>query len=72
MLVVCPVFIHALWHRICHGAGARRKFAYFVALLARLLYHIEWDDFALSVQVHTPTHSLWCGPFACVLACVRA
>ena len=37
--------------RICNGAAARRKFAYFVALLARLLYSVEWDDFALNVQV---------------------
>eukprot|EP00750_Incisomonas_marina_P022771 INCI4993.10.p1 GENE.INCI4993.10~~INCI4993.10.p1 ORF type:complete len:1559 (+),score=254.90 INCI4993.10:230-4906(+) len=37
--------------QICNGAAARRKFAYFVALLARLLYSVEWDDFALNVQV---------------------
>ena len=37
--------------RICNKAAARRKFAYFVALLARLLYRVQWDDFALNVQV---------------------
>jgi hypothetical protein len=37
--------------RICRGVQAKRKFAYFVALLARFLYRIQWNDFALNVQV---------------------
>ena len=36
--------------RICKQASAHRKFAYFVALLARLLYRLDWSEFALECQ----------------------